>query len=98
MADAPLPVGLELGKKRVFAWAQDWPGWCRAGKTEADALAALAAYGPRYAPVAAEAGFELEARIVIVPDSAMHIHLGRTHPGPLSAAAPAEKRTRTARR
>src|SRR3954463_9098063 len=43
---------LEVGSKRVFACAIEWPGWCRAGKTEDDALEALAAYAPRYAPVA----------------------------------------------
>jgi hypothetical protein len=46
-----LPVFLETGDKRVFAAALDWPGWARAGKTEADALAALVASGPRYAAV-----------------------------------------------
>lgn len=49
-------VYLEVGSKRVFACALDWPGWCRCGRTEADALAALAAYAERYEAVAAEAG------------------------------------------
>ncbi len=53
---AAVPVYLEVGSKRVFACARDWPGWCRAGKSETDALAALAAYAPRYAAVAAGAG------------------------------------------
>jgi len=48
-------VYLELGAKRLFACALDWPGWCRSGKTEEQALAALAAYAPRYAVVAGEA-------------------------------------------
>jgi hypothetical protein len=48
-------VYLELGSKRVFACALDWPGWCRSGRDEAQALAALAGYAPRYAAVAAEA-------------------------------------------
>ena len=47
---------LEVGSKRVFACSLDWPGWCRSGKTEEAALEALAAYAPRYAPVATEAG------------------------------------------
>jgi hypothetical protein len=46
---------LELGRRRVFACVLDWPGWCRSGKDEEQALAALAAYAPRYAAVAAEA-------------------------------------------
>jgi hypothetical protein len=53
---APLPVYVEVGARRVFACALDWPGWCRSGRDEAGALAALAAAAPRYAPVAWEAG------------------------------------------
>jgi multidrug efflux pump subunit AcrA (membrane-fusion protein) len=49
-------VYLEVGKKRVFACALDWPGWCRSGKGEERALETLAAYAERYAPVAREAG------------------------------------------
>lgn len=52
---------LEAGAKRVFACALDWPGWCRSGKTEEQALAALAAYAPRYAPVAAHARIRFPA-------------------------------------
>jgi hypothetical protein len=44
-------VYLEIGSKRVFASAADWPGWCRAGKNDQAALEALAAYAPRYALV-----------------------------------------------
>jgi hypothetical protein len=55
-AHEPMHVYLEVGKKRVFACALEWPGWCRSAKTEADALAALAAYATRYAVVAREAG------------------------------------------
>jgi hypothetical protein len=57
------PVGLELGSKRVFACALEWPGWCRSGKTEELALEALAAYAPRYAVVAEEAGIALPAAV-----------------------------------
>jgi hypothetical protein len=45
-------VYLEVGGKRTFASAADWPGWCRSGKDEQAALTALAAYAPRYAAVA----------------------------------------------
>ena len=45
-------VYVEVGAKRIFASAADWPGWSRAGKDEASALEALAAYAPRYAKVA----------------------------------------------
>lgn len=54
-------VYIESGTRRVFACAFDWPGWCRSGKDEADALAALAATSPRYALVASEAGFDFQA-------------------------------------
>ena len=50
------PVYLEIGTKKVFACALDWPGWARAAKTEEDALEALALYAGRYRPVAEEAG------------------------------------------
>jgi hypothetical protein len=52
-------VILETGKKRVFAAAADWPGWCRSGRGEEQALETLASYLPRYAPVAARAGLAL---------------------------------------
>src|SRR5947207_1883702 len=49
-------VYLEAGKRRVFACAPRWPGWCRPGRDEEAALAALAAAAPRYAEVCARAG------------------------------------------
>jgi len=57
------PVHLEVGTKRVFATTVDWPGWCRSGRTEEDALEALAVYFPRYADVAAAAGVAFPARL-----------------------------------
>ena len=51
-----LRVVLEVATKKSFASALDWPGWSRAGRTEDEALDALLAYAPRYAPVAARAG------------------------------------------
>ena len=44
-------VYLEVGGKRTFASAADWPGWSRSGKTPEAALEALASYAPRYAPI-----------------------------------------------
>ncbi|MGH2619233.1 MAG: DinB family protein [Anaerolineales bacterium] len=44
-----IDVYLEIGAKRTFAGALDWPGWCRSGRDEAAALRALFEYGPRYA-------------------------------------------------
>lgn len=51
----PTAVYLELGSKRVFACALDWPGWCRSGKTIDQALDALLVYAARYAAVARKA-------------------------------------------
>ena len=48
-------VYLEVGKKRTFAGAVDWPGWCRSGRSDEDAIAALLASAPRYAQVLAAA-------------------------------------------
>ncbi len=44
-----IDVYLEIGKKRTFAGAIDWPGWCRSGRDPASALQALLDNGPRYA-------------------------------------------------
>ena len=59
--DYPAPVMdvyLETGPKKSFACALDWPGYCRSGKTDAEALEALARYGERYlAAVGNESGF-----------------------------------------
>ncbi len=52
-------MALEAGARRVFAFALDWPGWCRSGRDEERALEALGAAAGRYAPVAARAGARL---------------------------------------
>src|SRR5437879_5826930 len=52
-------VYVEVGAKRAFASAADWPGWSRSGRDEAAALEALAAYAPRYARVTKLAKIEL---------------------------------------
>jgi hypothetical protein len=54
-----IQIARETSTKRTFLWAVDWPGWCRAGKTEELALDALAAAAARYAPVARRAGLDL---------------------------------------
>jgi hypothetical protein len=52
-----IAVAFEIGpKRRVFAQALDWIGWCRAGKDEATALQQLAIAGTRYAQMAGRAG------------------------------------------
>ncbi len=54
---------LEIGQKRTFAGAIEWPGWCRSGRDEAAAVATLAAYHSRYARIlmAARIAFDLPA-------------------------------------
>jgi hypothetical protein len=54
-------VYLEVGSKKTFACALDWPGWCRSGKTEEAALETLSGYAERFAPVAELAGFKFPA-------------------------------------
>jgi hypothetical protein len=65
-----VPVYVEAGTKRVFAGTLEWPGWIRAGRTEEQALDALAGAAERYAAVAAlaglappTAGFEVVERV-----------------------------------
>src|SRR3712207_4340156 len=48
---AQTEVYLEVGQKKIFAGALNWPGWCRSGRDEAAALASLVAYAPRYATI-----------------------------------------------
>jgi hypothetical protein len=60
MVAGTIAVSIEATPKKAFATAVDWPGWSRSGKTEELALAALEAYAPRYAVVAAEAGLPFE--------------------------------------
>lgn len=60
-----IDVYLEIGKKKTFAGALDWPGWCRSGRDEASALQALFEYRERYEGVVrtAQLGFQLPTDI-----------------------------------
>lgn len=60
-----LDVYLEVGKKKTFAGALGWPGWCRSGRDAESALQALFDAGPRYAQVlrASRLGFKAPADI-----------------------------------
>ena len=60
-----IKVYLEIGKKRTFAGAIDWPGWCRSGRDEESALQALSGYGERYARVlrTSKLGFQAPADV-----------------------------------
>jgi hypothetical protein len=61
MARKRLEIGEEVAAKKAFAWAIDWPGWCRSGKDSDLAREALLAYAPRYAVVAKVAKLALPA-------------------------------------
>lgn len=64
-ASNKIDVYLEIGEKRTFAGAVDWPGWCRSGRDEESAMQALVDYGARYARVvrAKEFGFRAPADV-----------------------------------
>ena len=59
MTSKRVDIGVEVGPKKTFVWAIDWPGWCRAGKDRDLAIDALIAARGRYAKVARRAGLEL---------------------------------------
>ena len=44
-------IYLEIGQKKVFAVAIDWPGWCRYDRDEKSAIKVLSDNGTRYAKV-----------------------------------------------
>ena len=47
----PIAIYLEVGAKRAFACALDWPGWARSGRDERSAIASLFESAPRYAKI-----------------------------------------------
>jgi hypothetical protein len=49
-------VALEVARRKVFATALDWPGWCRGARDESSAIESLLAYWPRYRPVVERSG------------------------------------------
>ena len=53
-------VYLEVGARRVFAGALDWPGWCGGARDDAAALQALVDFGPRYAAAIGTAASDLQ--------------------------------------
>jgi hypothetical protein len=50
-ANTPIPIYLEVGAKKTFACALDWPGWARSGRDEDAATTALLESAPRYARI-----------------------------------------------
>jgi hypothetical protein len=65
MNPSKIPVYLEFGKRRTFAAALDWYGWCRVGRDEDSALKSLFEYAPRYASIVnrSRLGFRLPAGV-----------------------------------
>ncbi len=61
MTSTVIRVLLEVAPRKAYASALDWPGLSRAGRDPSAALEALAAALPRYAPIAAAAGYPLAA-------------------------------------
>lgn len=96
-SSADIEVFIEAGDRRVFASALDWPGWARSGKTEELAVAALADYLPRYAPILRLAGLKPpQGELVITEryrgparnaDFGALGEIASAEAGPLSAAA-----------
>lgn len=77
MGTVPVMIAVvtEVGAKRVFASAVEWPGWCRSGKDEAQALAALGQTASRYAAALETTGLALPATaefevVEVLPGSA----------------------------
>jgi hypothetical protein len=66
MTATSIRVLVELTPKKVFVSALDWPGLSRGGRTEEAAVTALLAAVPRYASVAAAAGYPMAADDVVV--------------------------------
>jgi len=65
VSGTPIAIYLEVGAKRTFACAVNWPGWARSGRDEKTALAALLESAPRYAKIVGRArlGFVTPASI-----------------------------------
>jgi hypothetical protein len=86
-----IEVFIEAGARRVFASAVEWPGWARSGKTEELAVAALADYLPRYAPLVKRAGLVPPAGALAITER--HAGLAKNADfGSLGEIAPSETR------
>jgi hypothetical protein len=58
-----IDIYLELGSKRVFAGALEWPGWSRVARDEDQAIQALFDYAPRYAKAVRGLGFKAPSSV-----------------------------------
>ena len=71
-----IAVYLEIGKKRTFAGAIEWLGWCRSGRDQDSALQALLDYGPRYAHVLRAAHVEFQSPADVSALTVVERHTG----------------------
>jgi hypothetical protein len=71
-----IKVFAEIGKKRVFAGAIDWPGWCRSNRDEKTAIQTLIDYAPRYGQVLHSREIEFQ-----VPTDASDLIVTERHDG-----------------
>lgn len=71
-----IQVFVETGKKKTFAGALDWPGWCRFSRDENGALQTLSEFGPRYARVLQGSGIEFQ-----VPTNVAELIVTERHAG-----------------
>ena len=69
-------IYLETAKRRSFAGAVEWPGWCRSGRDADAAVQALFDHAPRYAAVVGSAGGGFE-----VPEDVSALRVVETLPG-----------------
>jgi hypothetical protein len=70
MGQLEIPIFVETGKRWTFAGAVEWPGWCRRGKDESLAKAAMLEAGHRYAGVLASSDLDFAA-----PDDVEAFHI-----------------------
>ena len=71
-----IEVYFETGEKKTFAGTPEWPGWCRIGRNEEGALAALLEYAPRYANVVKGSGVAFHT-----PKDVSEFTVVERHPG-----------------
>jgi hypothetical protein len=83
-----IDIYLEVGKKRVFAGALEWPGYCRSGRDEDAAIQTLFEYAPRYARVMRRLGFDAPAGVEELRVKQRIDGDSGTDMGTLSGAAP----------
>ena len=69
-------VCLEMGTKRVFASALEWPGWCRSARGESEALEALIGYAHRYRDALAVGGVSFEPPAAVTDLAVVARHEG----------------------